>query len=82
MTKRIMLQLSFYKFLQKLKYKCKQYRVFLSVVPEDLTTQLCSRCGNKKIDIDGAKQYNCNQCNLKIDRDINSCRNIYMMWIN
>jgi len=81
MTKRIMSQLSFYKFLKKLEYKCSQYRVFLHVIPEHFTSQLCSRCGTKN-NVGGSKQYDCGNCGLKIDRDVNSCRSLYMSWLN
>jgi len=56
-------------------------RVFLHVIPEHFTSQLCSRCGSKN-NVGGSKQYDCGNCGLKIDRDVNSCRSLYMSWLN
>src|SRR3989304_3644135 len=81
MTKRIMNKLSFYKFLQKLKYKCEVHRVSLYIIPEHFTSQMCSNCGAKN-NVGGSKTYDCENCMFKIDRDVNSCRNLYMSWKN
>ena len=41
----------------------------------EVTTKICSRCGNRKEDI----TYKCENCGLMIDRDLNSAINILKM---
>lgn len=81
-TKRIMSYLSFYKFMQKLEYKCKIERVNLHQVQEEYTTQMCSKCGMLDENIGSSKKYNCKNENCKnnMDRDVNSSRNIFLRW--
>src|SRR3989304_6733855 len=81
MTKRIMNKLSFYKPLPKLTYKYEVHRVSLYIIPEHFTSQMCSNCGAKN-NVGGSKTYDCENCMFKIDRDVNSCRNLYMSWKN
>ncbi len=40
------------------------------------STQICSRCGNKQKMEERVRIYDCQSCNRKIDRDINSAINI------
>ena len=37
------------------------------------------KCKNIKQDLKGEKIYNCSECNLVIDRDINAAINIYLL---
>ena len=63
-------------FLKRLENKCKQEGVILKIVNEDMTTQTCGNCFSTykfKEEI-----YECSKCGLKIGRDINSARNIYI----
>lgn len=76
LIKRVSLALSFYKFREKLKYKCAVKKVNYGVVHEWLTSKLCSCCGNRKEDLGTNKIYSCTTCGLDIDRDINGARNI------
>jgi len=76
LNKRISIALSFYKFREKLKYKCTVKKVNYAVVHEWLTSKLCSCCGNKKEDLGSNKIYSCIKCGLDIDRDVNGARNI------
>jgi len=46
MTKRIGLHLSFYKFHQRLKYKCDINKVKYGKIKEWMTSKICSMCGN------------------------------------
>ncbi|MFW6130370.1 MAG: zinc ribbon domain-containing protein [Atribacterota bacterium] len=42
------------------------------------TSKMCSCCGNIKEDLQlWDRTYNCNKCNLSIDRDYNASVNIY-----
>ena len=76
-SKRIGYHLSFYKFRERLKYKCDIKNCKYLEVDESYTSRTCSCCGNYKDNLNGAKIYYCDKCDLIIDRDINGCRNIY-----
>lgn len=77
-NKRIIQNLSFYSFLEKLKYKCLTRNVDLKIVDEHYTSKMCSCCGNIKKDLKGNKIYNCTSCNISMDRDYNGSRNIFL----
>jgi IS605 OrfB family transposase len=77
-TKRIIQCLSFYKFTERLKYKCNLYNIQYGKINEWMTSKMCSMCGNIKHDLGSNKKYNCENCKLKIDRDINGARNIHI----
>ena len=76
MSKRVASSLGYYKFLSRLEYKCKVNGNNLYLVDERYTSKMCSKCGNIKENLGGNKIYNCNECGLKIGRDINSTRNM------
>lgn len=77
-NKRIIQNLSFYSFLEKLKYKCLIRNVNLKLVEEYYTSKVCSCCGNIKNNLKGEKVYNCNKCKIVINRDYNGSRNIFL----
>jgi putative transposase len=80
MHKRIASSLRFYEFIQKLKFKCNEYNVNLTLVDESYTSKICSFC--KQITtINNNRQLNCS-CNLSLDRDINGCINILLKSLN
>lgn len=79
MTKRLSYALSFYRFRQRLEYKSNQENVCLKVIDEAYTSKTCSNCGSYKENLGSSKTYNCNNCNMIIDRDINGSRGIYMV---
>jgi putative transposase len=54
----------------KLKNNCKVH-----VCTEEYTTQTCGRCGVINL-IGSSEVYNCKNCELVIDRDVNGARNI------
>ena len=74
--KRVIPQIKLYKFKQRLEYKCKERRVNYKEIDEYYTSKLCSVCASYK-SVKG-KMYECDECGLEIDRDINAARNIYM----
>ena len=78
MTKRIGYKMKFYKFQQRLKYKCDRNNIGFKLVDEKYTSKVCSHCGYKKEDLGGNKVYKCDGCKKKIDRDVNGCRGIYI----
>lgn len=65
-----------YVFRQRLEYKCKERCVNYKMVSERYTSKLCSLCGDYN-DVGKSKTYNCDNCKLTIDRDVNGARNIY-----
>ncbi len=77
-TSRSLLNISYYKFLQKLKNRCIEYDIELVIKPEYYTSKTCTKCGNIKHDLKNNDMYNCRCCGLKIERDINGARNIML----
>jgi putative transposase len=75
LTKDKLMYLNYYVFLQRLTYKCNTKKNNLIITNEAYTSKTCSRCGTSQ-NIGASKIYNCKECNLIIDRDINSCKNI------
>ena len=75
---RKMLLLSHGAFLEKLKFKCKEYKRKLIITREEYTSKTCTNCGEIKNDLGGNKMFNCSKCNIKIDRDYNGARNILL----
>jgi IS605 OrfB family transposase len=69
--------LSFGKLKMRLEYKCASRGVRYYCVDEYGTSKICSKCGAYN-DVEGSKIYECQKCKMKIDRDVNSCRNIKM----
>ena len=80
-TTRNMLGLSHYKFLQKLEFKCKEYQRNLIITSEEYTSKTCGNCGLINQKPGGSKTFNCNKCNVTIDRDINGARNILIKYL-
>ena len=75
MTRRLLCMFSFYKFKEKLQYKCNTYGKKLLIVDESYTSCTCGVCGeiNK---MGGQEIYHCQFCGLVIDRDVTGARNI------
>lgn len=76
-VKRLMNQMSFYKFIEILKHKGEEYNTKIVLINEYNTTKECSNCGYIKNDVGSDKIYKCDSCNYIIDRDVNSATNIY-----
>lgn len=76
LNKRIATSYEFFKFHQRLEYKCMLNDVQLYVIDESYTSKTCSVCGWYNKDLKSEKIYDCQNCKLKIDRDINGCRGI------
>lgn len=70
--------LSHYSFRQRLKYKAGLLNKVVIEQDESYTSQACFRCGHLKKDLGAAKTYNCRECGLMIDRDVNSGYNIML----
>lgn len=75
-NKRLAYAFEFYQFRMRLKYKCAIKGCNYINVPENYTSKVCSCCGYYKKDLGGNKVYNCLNCGVEMDRDVNGCRNI------
>lgn len=78
MGKRVGQMMKHYQFRQRLINKCRTMGIICVEVDERYTSKTCSNCGNYKDDLGGKKLYNCEECEKRIDRDINGCRCILM----
>jgi transposase len=70
-------QLSHYKFKQHIQHKSEEYGCKVYIVTEEYTSQACV-CGelSKTYNSDRVKQ--CSHCGVRIDRDLNGARNIFL----
>lgn len=75
-VKRLMYRFKFYKFEQRLIYKCQEWERDLRLVDESYTSKTCGNCGELNMNLGSDKVFNCSFCKFKIDRDINGARNI------
>ena len=81
MTKRISMNLKFYVFKQRMRYKCYTKGVKFGEINEWMTSKMCSICGNIKEDLGSAEIYKCDKCDKHMERDVNGARNIYIRGI-
>lgn len=75
-TARNMLNFAHYKFKEFLKAKCEEYSCLIKDVNEAYTSKTCSYCGLVQ-NIGSKKVMKC-FCGIKVDRDINGARGIYL----
>ena len=68
----------FYEFRRQLEYKCKWYGSTLTIVDRFYpSSKTCSCCGNIKRDLKlSDRVYECHNCGLVIDRDLNAAINL------
>ena len=76
-NKRRMNVLSFYKFMERIQLIGKKYKSNIKLIDEYNTSKMCHNCGHIKKDLGAKKVYECKECKIKIDRDINASINIY-----
>jgi transposase len=76
-TKRRLMALSHYRFRIKLKQMSVKFGCKIFETDEYLTSKTCSRCKFINDNLKGNKNYDCPNCKLRIDRDINASINIY-----
>ena len=69
---------SHYKFKEYLKATAKKYKTNVYEVDESYTSQCCTFCGILSKEYDNKRVKKCPYCGLKIDRDANGSRNIYI----
>jgi len=77
-NKRICQSLSFYKFRQRLEFKCISKGLTYRLIDERYTSMACSKCGNLNEKLGNSEVYKCPNCKQTIDRDINGARGIYI----
>ena len=75
---RQMYTISYFELKQKLETKCKEYDLTLEIKDEHYTSKTCTCCGTIKRNLGSNKIYNCINCKILIDRDINGARNIML----
>jgi len=79
-VKKVMLKLRFYKFKQRLKYKCQANNCNYIAVGEAYTTQMCSQCGERNLNVGASKIFTCAKCHSNLDRDVNASINILIRY--
>ena len=79
---RNLLQLKHYRFRMRLAERCKiEKETRLVVCTEEYTSKTCTRCGSLN-DVGSSEVYQCSNCDLIIDRDVNGARNIFIKCVN
>ena len=75
---RYIMQSKFYYLFQRIIWKCKVYGVELRIANKYFaSSKKCSECGHKKKDLTlDDRVYVCDECGLKIDRDLNAAINL------
>jgi putative transposase len=69
--------MGFYEFRRQLEYKCEWYGTKLVVVDRFYpSTKLCSGCEHHQDMPLSARQYECPNCNLSLNRDMNAAVNL------
>jgi putative transposase len=77
-TVRQMFDWSHYAFRMKLLHQAKKNNCTVTLTNESYTSKTCSNCGYLHEKLAGSKIYNCPSCKVKMDRDINAARGIYL----
>jgi putative transposase len=75
---RAIADVGFYEFRRQMNYKCQWYGSQLVVAPRTYpSSKMCSMCGHRKKELTlSEREYHCDQCGLKIDRDLNAALNL------
>ncbi len=76
MLKRVCSSLRYFDFLNKLVYKSNYHNISLKIQNESYTSKLCSCCGTLNSNLGSKKVFDCSNCEMVYDRDMNACRNI------
>lgn len=71
--------LKHYTFKMRLKSACElRKQCNLVIGTEEYTSKTCTKCGYIRYRLGSSEVYNCDKCNITIDRDVNGSRNIYI----
>ena len=69
--------LSYYTFQRMLNYKCIKYgKKMIKIGRFEPSSQICSCCGHRQKMALNERTYNCSECGMSLDRDINAALNI------
>ena len=74
---REMCNLAHYKFKERLKYKALLNNCQVIDCCESYTSKTCTKCGELN-NVGSKKEYKCDNCSCRIDRDLNGARNIFI----
>jgi len=67
----------FDEFRRQLEYKCEWYGSKLTLIdPWYSSSQICSNCGHQQTMPLDKRQYDCPNCHVSIDRDLNAAINV------
>ena len=81
-TKNDLLMLGHYSFKVKLKEKALEFKNFrIHDVNESYTSRTCSCCGFIN-DVGSRKYFECNECHVRHNRDVNAARNIFIKYVS
>jgi len=75
---RKLLALSHSKFKERLKSTASHLGRKVYICSESYTSKTCGICGLINDQLGGKKIFDCDRCRIKIDRDINGARNIFL----
>jgi putative transposase len=75
---RAIADIGMYEFRRQLEYKCEWYGSKLEVAKRTFpSSKRCSSCGHKKKELAlSEREYECEECGLKVDRDLNAALNL------
>lgn len=74
-----LLSLRHYTFKERLLEKSKSKKgCYVRVCTEEFTSKTCSACGNIDYNLKSKEIYECKNCNMVLDRDVNGARNIFI----
>lgn len=73
-NKRDLLTLQHYKF----KMRLKESGIKVIDCTEEYTSKTCGNCGELNNNLGSSKLFHCPSCDIRIDRDVNAARNIYI----
>lgn len=66
------------RFRERLISKAQEYGKQVFLVSEAYTSKTCSQCGWVDTKLGGKKRFRCRECGLRIDRDVNGARGIFL----
>lgn len=71
-----------YKFKRKLYFKARLSNTRVYDVNESYTTKTCTNCGVLNNTVGSKTVFDCDSCGLRIDRDTNGSRNIFLKHVS
>jgi putative transposase len=75
LTARLCNSYKHYEFRQRLHHVARKKDCKVIVTTEPYTSKTCGKCGHLNMGLNGSKTFDCEKCNVSLDRDINGARN-------